>query len=938
MKIKHSLPNKWLAALLIASSTSAAFAAEPVAVSASADDGNGPANTLDNNLGTRWSANGDGQWIEYDLGTSYLVEALDIAFFNGDQRSATIEIQTSANGNDWISVFNGDQASSITSQQTFNVDDTEAQYVRIVGYGNSLNNWNSITEVDISTSDIPGNSSTDIVNLSLGKSTTQSSTDHGGSDNRAVDGDTSGNWSSGTITHTASENQPWWQVDLGSVDTISYLNLFNRTDNCCSTRLSDFYILVSDTAFNSTDLNATIAQTGVDSYYYGSTAGSPTTFDINRSGRYVRVQLAGANPLSIAEFEVFGTVGSGSEGTFNVPGKIEAEDFSNYADNDNANRGGEYRPDEGVDIQVASDTGGGYNIGWTTEGEWLEYPISVSSAGDYTAQVRVASSNTSGQLSFAIDGSTVANHSVGSTGAWQDWETHEVFLGNISAGEHTLRLNIESAAFNLNWINLISGGSSGPSNSEAHTSVGGAGNVAGALAVSCDTPAGFTLVNSLPEMISAMNNSNVKVALAPGTYSINESDTGIFTSQDLPGGRDGSTLLPVNGSNSHYDFRCAKIEFDTDLWREFGRNEVIQLRTAGNYNTISNLNIEDMGDTSPSGGALGVVMDGRDNILEGLVITSRGAQPYGLGDAYGKGGGSVLSHQKHSSVLIRGLRNTLKQSTVYNYSYGHSVFMQGSADTLIDSIYVQGELRSTADMLAANNPRFAAADARAASVGFITVWGYKLPTGYWMSLQEAGIRAYNGGNTIIDGVEYDRGADTVTVLNSVVRNTRTGVTLVHATGTKYVENTTVIGCESGYSIGSGDIVDSYADADVGPVITFAYSNDRGTTADITILPTDGAKNGWGALAFIGGSNHDITLRSDQNNVNQNLQVVVSGDKHSIRHLEDALQNQDQLTVRSSTVNNLTNFPMLINNLAEGVSGQSNGPISGTTSGNSVRQN
>src|SRR5690348_14520945 len=39
------------------------------AVSASTDDGNIPQNTLDNNLATRWSAQGDGQWIQYDLGT-----------------------------------------------------------------------------------------------------------------------------------------------------------------------------------------------------------------------------------------------------------------------------------------------------------------------------------------------------------------------------------------------------------------------------------------------------------------------------------------------------------------------------------------------------------------------------------------------------------------------------------------------------------------------------------------------------------------------------------------------------------------------------------------------------------------------------------------------------------------------------------------------------
>ena len=471
-----------------------------------------------------------------------------------------------------------------------------------------------------------------------------------------------------------------------------------------------------------------------------------------------------------------------------------------------------------------------------------------------------------------------------------------------------------------------------------NTFVGGGGTVAGAPSHNCKTESGFTTVNSIREMSRAMRQSNVKVALAPGNYSLDESDTGLFTSQTLPGGRDGSTLMSVDGNNSQYDFRCTKIEFDTDLWREFGRDRVVQLRTVGNNNVISNLTIEDIGDTSPSGGALNVIMDGRDNTLQGSVITSRGSQPYGLGDAYGKGGGPVLSHQKHSTVLIRGLRNTLKKSTVFNFAYGHSVFMQGSEDTLIDGVYVQGELRSTNDMLAANNPRFAAADKRAAGVDFTTVWGYQLPRGYWMSLQEAGIRAYNGGDTVIDGVEYERGAHNVTVLNSVVRNTRTGVTLAHATGKRYIENTTVLGVEQGYSIGAGDIVDSYGDADVGPVITFAYSRDRGTNADITILPTDGSRNGWGAVAFIGGSNHNITLRSSDRRVNQNLKVVVSGDKDSIRHLHGALANQDNLTLRNSTVNNLTNFPMVINNLSEGTKGQSNGPISGNTRGNSIRQN
>ena len=476
------------------------------------------------------------------------------------------------------------------------------------------------------------------------------------------------------------------------------------------------------------------------------------------------------------------------------------------------------------------------------------------------------------------------------------------------------------------------GGISG--SSDGATYVGGGGTVAGARSHSCQTPSGFTRVNSLSDMIGAMGQSNVKVALAPGSYSVDEGDTDLFATHTQPWGKTVSALMSVNGNDSQYDFRCATIDFDTGLWREFGRNEVVQLHFMGNNNVVSNLTIEDIGDTPPSGGALNFVMDGRDNTIEGAVITSRGSQPYGLGDAYGKGGGSVLSHQKHSTVLIRGLRNTLRQSTVFNYSYGHSVFMQASEDTLVDGVYVQGELRSTADMLAASNRRFAAADERAASVDFTTIWGYRLPTGYWMSLQEAGIRAYNGGNTIIDGVASQGAARNVTVLNSVVRNTRTAVALHQARGTKYVENTTVLGNETGFGMDTGDIVDSYGDADVGPVLSVNNTGNGGTTADITILPTDGSRNGWGAAAYISGNNHNITLRSNQNNVNQNLEIVLSGNINNIRNLA----NQDTLTLRNTEINNLTNFPVVINDFAEGTTGQSNGPVSGNTRENSVRHN
>jgi alpha-L-fucosidase 2 len=70
--------------------------------------------------------------------------------------------------------------------------------------------------------------------------------------------------------------------------------------------LSNFYVFVSDEPFTSTDLSATQNQTGVWSSYFSGQAGASTTFTVNRSGRYVRVQLAGNDRVSLAEVLVLG--------------------------------------------------------------------------------------------------------------------------------------------------------------------------------------------------------------------------------------------------------------------------------------------------------------------------------------------------------------------------------------------------------------------------------------------------------------------------------------------------------------------------------------------------------------------------------------------------------------------------------------------------------
>jgi hypothetical protein len=120
-----------------------------VSSSDSANDGNLPNNTLDGSLTTRWSANGDGQWIRFDLGTATNVGSVKIAWYKGDLRKALFDIETSANGTDWTKVFTGQSSGTTMDLEAYDVTDSTGQHVRIVCHGTSQDLWNSITEVEL---------------------------------------------------------------------------------------------------------------------------------------------------------------------------------------------------------------------------------------------------------------------------------------------------------------------------------------------------------------------------------------------------------------------------------------------------------------------------------------------------------------------------------------------------------------------------------------------------------------------------------------------------------------------------------------------------------------------------------------------------------------------------------------------------------------------
>jgi hypothetical protein len=146
--------------------------------------------------------------------------------------------------------------------------------------------------------------------LAVGKPATQSSDLPGSSGSgagAAVDGNISGEFSLGTVTSTNLDPHAWWQVDIGASTAIDSLAIWNRTD-CCPSRLSDYWVFISDTPFSPSDTPAKLKNRAGTWKSHRILPPDPSTTikTSGANGRYVRVQLTGTDYLSLAEVQVFG--------------------------------------------------------------------------------------------------------------------------------------------------------------------------------------------------------------------------------------------------------------------------------------------------------------------------------------------------------------------------------------------------------------------------------------------------------------------------------------------------------------------------------------------------------------------------------------------------------------------------------------------------------
>ncbi|WP_333770738.1 RICIN domain-containing protein [Streptomyces sp. IBSBF 2435] len=258
--------------------------------------GNAPANAVDGDYATAWQPTATTGSLVVDLGATRTVDIVQVQEdIQIGQRVESFAVDA-WNGSSWQQVANA----------------TTIGYKRLIRLATPVSTSRIRLRITGSRALPPAISSVSLyddgrsADLALGKAASQSSsTQPGGDAAHGVDGNTDGVFTDGSVTHTGADANAWWQVDLGSSRPVGDIALWNRTD-CCADRLTDYWVLVSDTPFAAgLTPQQQALQPGVRSSHRTSQAASPTPLTAGRTGRYVRVQLSGTGYLSLAEVQVF---------------------------------------------------------------------------------------------------------------------------------------------------------------------------------------------------------------------------------------------------------------------------------------------------------------------------------------------------------------------------------------------------------------------------------------------------------------------------------------------------------------------------------------------------------------------------------------------------------------------------------------------------------
>ena len=197
--------------------------------------------------------------------------------------------------------------------------------------------------------------------------------------------------------------------------------------------------LVYAMADDSATVGVSVDGTAQDDVVLTSTGGWGTytgnaTFTVSLTGSNTIRLTGGRNGFNVAYIVV--TAASSPAQTIH----IEAEAYAAMS---------------GIQTEACGDEGGTQDVGYTDTGDWLDYTVDVAAAGTYRLNLRASSPYGGGLVYVQSGGVTLTQIAVENTGGWQTYQTFSGGTFQLAAGRQTIRLYVQNAGVNFNWLELI---------------------------------------------------------------------------------------------------------------------------------------------------------------------------------------------------------------------------------------------------------------------------------------------------------------------------------------------------------------------------------------------------------------------------------------------------------------------------------------------------
>ena len=143
------------------------------------------------------------------------------------------------------------------------------------------------------------------------------------------------------------------------------------------------------------------------------------------------------------------------QGPHQLPGTLQAEHFDEggqgvaYNDDNTKDGAASFRAETKVDVGSKATASNGYSVGWTRQGEWLEYTLASVQAGSYDITLTYATGGSApGDLALRLDGQAIGTFTeLSASGDWNAFTTTTLSDIKLSGGSNqVLRLSIVNGA------------------------------------------------------------------------------------------------------------------------------------------------------------------------------------------------------------------------------------------------------------------------------------------------------------------------------------------------------------------------------------------------------------------------------------------------------------------------------------------------------------